>query len=106
MPNYNRENLKLNDTLEYEYFFDKRGLEFISHYGTKLLTPSGSLTISVYEHTWRQGDKLYKLASENYNDFRFWWIIAMVNNIASEADLKYGQKILIPLDITQFLSII
>ena len=106
MPNYERGSLKRNGSKQYEFFFDKRSLEFIDHYSTKTLTKNGSLRLSVYEHYWKNGDKFYKLANENYGNFRFWWIIALVNGVSSEADLTYGQTILIPISLQPFASII
>jgi nucleoid-associated protein YgaU len=103
MPNYNRSSVKRNENKQYEYFFDKRNLKFINHYETKLLIKNGQISATVYDYTWRQGDKFYKLASSNYGNFRFWWVIALLNNVASEADLKYGQTIVIPTDLSQVL---
>ena len=104
MPNYRRGEVKRNNIKEYVIFFDKRQINFINHYGTKTLISSGNLNILAYPHTWRQGDKFYKLASLNYNNFRFWWIIALVNNVATEADLRYGDTILIPVQVDSILS--
>jgi len=103
MPNYDRGNVKRNESDHYEHFFNQRDLKFINHYGTKLLINNGELTATVYDYSWRQGDKFYKLAAQNFGDFRFWWVIALLNNVASEADLKYGDTIMIPTDLEQVL---
>ena len=45
MPNYDRGKIKRNDVKEYEYFFDKREVRHIDHYGTKTLASNKSLRL-------------------------------------------------------------
>ena len=63
-----------------------------------------NIRIRSRRYTWKHGDKLYKLAAKEYGDFRLWWVIALVNKISCDVDLKYGQVILIPLDSAEIAS--
>lgn len=41
-------------------------------------------------------DRLDKLASEYYSDPRFWWVIALANNIIDPFDISLGTRLRIP----------
>ena len=98
MPDYYKQ-IYTNNSDQYQEILDEREVEEISQYSIRFFNQSlKKAPIRVISHTWRQGDKLYKLAAENYGDFRFWWVIAIINKISSEADLKYGDVIKIPLE--------
>jgi hypothetical protein len=43
-----------------------------------------------------QGDTLWSISDEAYEDSKFWWIIADVNNIESPFELPEGSSLLIP----------
>jgi nucleoid-associated protein YgaU len=47
-------------------------------------------------HTWKLGDKFYKLAAKYYDDATSWWIIALYNSRPTEAHVRVGDVILIP----------
>lgn len=51
---------------------------------------------------WSLGQRLYKLSYKYYGDSQYWWLIALFNSIATEADLEFGQviKVPVPLDTT------
>jgi nucleoid-associated protein YgaU len=98
MPKYHTQKYS-NDDDQYQEILDERDIEEIVQYSIKFFNQSiKTAPIRITRHTWRQGDKLYKLAGQFYGDFRLWWVIAIVNKISSEADLKYGQVIKIPLN--------
>jgi len=104
MPKYHNKKL-INDTDQYDEILDEKEIEQIIQYSLKFFNKSiKTVPIKTMKHTWVQGDKLYKLAAKYYGNFRLWWVIAIVNKISSEADLKYGQIIRIPLDPTPIVD--
>ena len=104
MPRYSRKKV-INDSEVYSFLFDPRDLSRIVHYKTKVFSKKlQKIDISIYRHTWKQGDKLYKIAAQQYGNFRFWWIIALVNKISCEAELNYGDKIIVPVDYRQIIE--
>jgi nucleoid-associated protein YgaU len=104
MPKYSRRKFK-NQSETYQFLFDKRSLDFVRQYTSKVFSKKlKTLSVSVNRHTWKQGDKLYKLAASNYGDFRLWWVIALINKISCEADLTYGDIILIPSSPSEIIS--
>ena len=48
------------------------------------------------EHYWSAGDKYYKLSYKYYGTQNDWWVIARFNGKPTEADLKIGDKLIIP----------
>ena len=50
------------------------------------------------------GDRYFKLAYEYYGDSKLWWVIAWYNQKPSEADVKNGDTIFIPLPLDKVLS--
>jgi len=55
-------------------------------------------------HVWTYGDRFYKLANQYYNDVTFWWVIAWYNSVPTEANLKTGDLIQIPLNLESALK--
>jgi nucleoid-associated protein YgaU len=97
MPDYSQETIK-NDDEVYDFLFQPRGIPHAIQYKTKVFSKDiKDVNIQVYRHTWKQGDKLYKLAAKYYRTFKHWWVIALANKISSEADLDYGDQIVIPI---------
>jgi len=46
------------------------------------------------------------MANQYYGDVRFWWIIAWYNGAPTEANLKVGDAIEIPLNIEDALRVL
>ena len=104
MPKYSQE-IIFNDDEVYDFLFDPRGIPQVEQYATKTFSKNiKKIKIRAYNHVWKQGDKLYKLAAKQYGNFRFWWVIAIVNKISSEADLNYGDIIRIPINHVQIVE--
>lgn len=53
--------------------------------------------LDFFSHVWKQGDSLYKLADEYYNDPELWWVITWFNKKPLPSDYKLG-------DIVEILS--
>ena len=104
MPDYSREEVK-NDSEVYSFLFDPRDLPYVIQHKTKVFSRNiKTVNMRIYRHTWRQGDKLYKLAAKQYGSFKFWWIIALANKISCEADLEYGDQIIVPLNANDIID--
>lgn len=104
MPDYSREKTK-NDSEVYSFLLDPRDLPFIIQYKTKVFSKNiKKINMKIYRHTWKQGDKLYKLAAQQYGNFKYWWVIALANKISSEADLEYGDEIVIPINANDIIN--
>ena len=96
MPSYLYEKVK-NDDEVYDFLFQPRDVPHVIQYKTKVFSKDiKEVNIKVYRHTWKQGDKLYKLAALYYGNFRHWWTIAIANKISCEAELEYGDEIVVP----------
>lgn len=96
-----------NDLSEYEKYFRDRHVKFIRHYNTpnfRFGDESILNEINITKHVWQIGDKYYKLADKYYGDSKDWWIIARFNNKPTEAHLKIGDELLIPVPIYKLLN--
>ena len=60
------------------------------------------LEISVREHVWSHGDKLYKLAQTYFGNRDFFWLIGLLNNKPTDAHYTYGDIVFIPTDFMAF----
>jgi hypothetical protein len=103
---YNKELIQ-NENELYESFFRERNVKFINHFETTNFTfPTNQqlLTIPYVEHTWKYGDRYYKLSSKYYGDTTMWWVIAMFNNKPTEHSISIGDTILIPTLLEKLFS--
>lgn len=55
------------------------------------------LDMEIVFHTWKVGDRFYKLSEKYYGTTEYWWIIARFNKKPTEAHLKIGETLQIPL---------
>tara|TARA_R100000315_G_C5116641_1_gene66652 strand:+ start:160 stop:498 length:339 start_codon:yes stop_codon:yes gene_type:complete len=109
MPRYNKQRKYLNDSKFYEKLKKRRGLKFITHYGTPSIQNPNYLdraTITTAGHVWKYGDRFYNLAHQYYNDSRYWWVIAWYNGYPTEADIYPGDYLDIPIDIVDALKVL
>ena len=91
----------------YKSHLRKRGLKFIDIYSTPILahpTAQQITNLRLIGHTWTMGDRFYKLAHKHYGDSELWWIIAWYNRTPTEAHLKVGDPITIPLPLERILN--
>ena len=108
MRNNGRETY-FNETEEYKEIFAKKNLRGVRQYLTpklKSVSPEDYKRLSFVYHTWKTGDRFYKLANEYYNDSKFWWIIALFNEKPTEFHFKPGDTVVIPTPLTQVLTLI
>lgn len=98
-----------NKLEQFRDLFDKRNVSFINHYTTPVFNYTNDNNINkvqIYSHTWKAGDRLYKLAYEHYNDSTLWWIIAWFNKKPTESHFEIGEEIYIPKPLNEVIKII
>jgi nucleoid-associated protein YgaU len=54
-------------------------------------------------HTWKTGDRYFKLAHEYYGDSTYWWVIALFNKKPTENHVKMGSTVYIPQPLDRVL---
>lgn len=106
---YNSRQKFKNRLEQFRELFDKRDVNFITQYTTPTFGHINSFNINkiqFFSHTWKVNDKLYKLASEHYNDPTLWWIIAWFNKKPTESHFKIGDQVYIPKPLDEVVKII
>lgn len=97
----------LNDSPIYHDLFEERGTKYISQYNTPVFnhyTENELEQIDFVEHIWTTGDRLYKLAGTYLGDKLNWWVILKFNKIGSEALIKKGDIIKIPVRVEDVIG--
>lgn len=104
---YDARNVLRNEHEQYHNILKNRDVNFIDQYVTasfKLPTAEQVQELSLIGHMWKVGDRLYKLAHEHYNGrSELWWVIAWFNQKPTEAHIKPGDVLQIPLPIDKAL---
>ena len=106
MSRYDDREILINNESIYKTIFKNRGVSYIKQYATPTMRyPSVDemLELSIVGYTWGLGDRYYKLADKYYGDPTRWWIIAWYNQKPTEAHIKNGDTILIPLPLDKIL---
>jgi hypothetical protein len=96
-----------NDDELYLKILEKRHVGRMRQYGTaKFVYPSIAeiRKLNRVKHVWAVGDRYYKLADRHYGRTDLWWIIAFFNQKPTEANVKIGEVILIPLPLELILQ--
>ena len=110
MPRYKRSKVVKNSSKYYEYLRRPRGNpRAIVHYDVAELrnpTRKERASISSVTHIWKYGDRYYSLAAQYYGVPDYWWVIAWWNARPSEANVRPGDKITIPLNLEETLIIL
>jgi len=104
---FNRE-IKANFDEKYLKIIKKRNILFINQYITpnqKYPTSKELSNLTTMPHIWSSGDRFYKLADEYYNDPALWWIIAWFNRMPTEAHVKIGWVVDVPLPLEDVLQL-
>jgi hypothetical protein len=93
----------------YENYFEKRKMDNFAFLRTPYFPKLTKRILSAVPfkiHTWKFGDKFYKLSYENYGSTTNWWIIPWFNRTPTESHLEIGDQIYIPTDINLLFSYI
>ena len=103
---YDNREIGINAKQLYRRMFRDRGVGFVKQYFSPDL-PHPSVeqikNLSIIDHTWRQGDRYYKLAHKYYNDSTLWWVIAWYNQKPTEGHLELGDIVKVPLPLEKIL---
>ena len=98
----------INNHELYEQKLKKKNLKFIRQFTTPILrhpTNAQRSRIEQVAHVWSVGDRFYKLASIHYGDPTLWWVIAHFNQRPTEAHVKIGDTIVVPIPLSEALKI-
>ena len=107
MPRYNKTRKVINNSEYYEFLRKERGVKVIEQYATPMLhnpTVWQRMNLTTTTHIWKYGDRFYKLAHQYYGDERFWWVIAWYNGYPTEAHVKTGRSLSIPVNLEDVLN--
>ena len=61
-------------------------------------------TTSAFQYVWQFGDRIDRLSAKFLGDDRYWWIIAIINQINYPLGIKVGTIILIPSSVQPILE--
>ena len=109
MSRYNKYNPMINDSEYYTPLRKKRGVKLLKHLPTVTMFHPGAYmraSIPTNPLIWQYGDHFYKIANQYYGDPRFWWVIAWYNGYPTEADIKKGAVIDIPVNLEDALRVL
>lgn len=109
MPRYYYDKTINNSSEFYEFLRLKRGVKNIVQYGTPqthIPRLRERMALDTTSYMWAYGDRYYKLAAQYYNNVNYWWVIAWYNGRPTEADIKPGDVIEIPLNLENALRAI
>jgi len=104
----NKPTLIVRNQLYQEYLIDKN-LNFIEIEQVPNLSypsPKQQSQLEIVGHTWKVGDRLYKLAHKYYGDSKLWWVISYYNKAPTEAHFALGDIVEIPLPLDKLLEFI
>ena len=109
MSRYINDKTQINSSEYYEPLRKERGVKQIKQYATVLMhqpTVSQRRGLLTTPYIWTYGDRFYQLAHQYYGDARLWWIIAWYDGTPTEADIKPGKTIRIPINATAALTVL
>ena len=98
-----------NDEEVYEELIESRGKKKISHYSTaKINHPKAKdfQGLTTLRHTWKIGDRFYKLSNKYYGSTKFWWVISIFNKKPTESDVSLGEELTIPMPLERAMEIV
>jgi nucleoid-associated protein YgaU len=96
-----------NDSDFYSPLTQKRGLKSIRQMQTVVIKNPQifeRIALSTDTHIWKYGDRFYKLAFNYYGDPNLWWVIAWYNGYPTEANVKLGDVLEIPLNLEETIQ--
>lgn len=106
---YRKTDITKNIDEDYKKIFSSRfgptGLVQYSTTNIKIPTDEEKNNLSYNIETWGLGKRLYKFSFDYYGNSQYWWLIALFNNISTEADLNFGDQIKIPTPLDLVLNL-
>jgi len=107
MSRYKNKVVVRNSEELYEEHLKKRNRKFIRQYMTpNMYHPDvyDYAKLEIVTHTWKRGDRYFKLAHEYYGNSKFWWVIAWFNQKPTEASVELGDVLEIPLPLERAVA--
>ena len=99
----------MNDHENYEELLRSRNRNYIAHYDTPRLkypTLEEFTRIETKPYVWKVGSSLSKISYEEYGTTKYWYVIGFLNKAPTDAHLIIGDKILVPINIEEVLTIL
>jgi len=109
MSRYGNAKIVNNDSNFYSSLVESRDLKSIKQMQTILIKNPEifeRINLKTDTHIWKYGDRFYNLANQYYNDPKLWWIIAWYNGYPTEANVKIGDTLDIPLNLEQIVRVL
>ena len=109
MSRYTNTIIVNNDSDFYSSLAQKTGLKSIQQINTVVLKNPEifeRIGLATDTHIWKYGDRFYKLAHTYYDDPQLWWIIAWYNGYPTEANVKIGDTLDIPLNLEEIIRVL
>jgi nucleoid-associated protein YgaU len=106
---YNNKTIFRNENETYEEILDRRKVPYIRQFGTStMVTPTVRQirSFSKVQHIWKAGDRFWKLSTRYYDNPQYWWVIALFNKLPTEAHVRNGEILTIPLPLERVLRTI
>jgi nucleoid-associated protein YgaU len=106
---YDTRRLGVNSTEAYSKMLESRNVKLVRQYFTpdlKYPDPEEISRLNLISHTWKSGDRFFKLAHKYYNDASLWWVIAWFNQTPTESHLEIGDVVEIPSPLERVLSVL
>ena len=106
---YDGRMIALNGDEIYAEIFNRRAVGFVNQYTSPRLrypTQEEMNSLTLISYSWKMGDKLYKVADQYYNDSTLWWVIAWFNKYPTEAAIKIGFTIQVPMPLERALQVL
>ncbi len=108
MPRYKGVRKFANSMEFYEFLrFPRNNSRAIVQYETiKMRNPTirDRSAVPTAGHIWKYGDRYYNLAFQHYGDPNYWWVIAWWNSLPTEAHVRPGMTLMVPLDLEAALK--
>ena len=106
---YKETNIIINDDLDYKKVFKTRyeRKNILRHFETQTMDyPDNDeiRSMNFVNHSWKMGDRYYKLAHKYYGDSKYWWLIAWFNKKPTEQHVKNGDLIKVPTPLRDALD--
>ena len=97
MPIYSKNN---TGTLSNDLYFDvfqRKGVKFLKIVrSTKFDKLVGQEFDVQDEHIWSKGDSLQKLSNRYFGEYKYWWVIGVINSKPTDAHFQIGDRVYIP----------
>jgi len=106
MSRYINKITAINDLDIYKKTLEKRGVLRIEQYRTPSLKQFETSELDFIEKVWMDGDSFWKLSDEFYGDPKHWYLIARFNSAPTEAHIKIGDTIKIPINLSAVLQVV